>query len=93
MNASLSAWLPYLLPGFLAILALATVWGAVLTRQKSMKQDCDETKKELKEDYLKEKDHELLCENNTLRFEAHVTQEIDDLKIWMRENTGMLKGP
>ena len=90
MNASLGAWWPILVPAFLAVLALATVWGAVLTRQKSTKQDCDETKKTLKEDYLLKEEHELMCENSALRFEKHVTQEIEGLKAWLRENVGGL---
>lgn len=63
-----------------ALLTLAVAWGAVLTRQKSMGKEIDDLKDKrevLKKEYLTEKDHDLLCLNNTLRFEAHVTRVVE----------------
>ncbi len=62
-------------PVIFALLALAVAWGAVLAKQKTMKEDIDK----MKGANLTEKDHELLCLNNTLRFEAHVTKVVEDM--------------
>ncbi len=72
----LSEILIIIVPIGLALLALAVAWGATLTRQKTMTKDITELENKLDESddkFLTIEGHKLICENNALRFEKHVT--------------------
>ena len=75
----LSEILIIIIPVGIALLALAVAWGQTITRQKAMSKDIDEIEVNLKKDYLTEKDHTLLCENTSLRFEKHVTKVVNEM--------------
>ena len=79
-----------LIPLLLAIIALAVVWGQVLTKLKVMRDDMDHTEKrmdesdktreKLKLQYMSKSEHELICANTTLTLKAHITESLDSLK-------------
>jgi len=63
--------------------ALGMVWFGIRSHKKDIdkKIDCLKTgRKECEEKYLKEKDHIVLCENATLKINAHTTDEIREMK-------------
>lgn len=69
---SFETWLPTIVAGG----ALGLVWFGFRTQKKELKDDV----KMVKETYLKEETHGLLCENTSLKINEHLTKEMTKLK-------------
>lgn len=75
----IEAWLPTIV----AAGALGLVWFGIRSQKKELKTDVDDVKDDVddvKETFLKKDEHELRCENASLKVNKHLTAELTLLK-------------
>lgn len=73
---------------------LAAIWRMISGHKKEVAAKIDKMESGIEKSesvFLEEKKHELLCENNTLKIEAHITQEISELKNAIFPELRMIK--
>lgn len=69
------AWIP----SMIAVGALGLVWWGIRSGQAELTKKVDDMEDE-QDEFLTEDNHTLLCENATLKVEAHITKELVSLK-------------
>jgi len=70
-----ATWLPSIVAG----LALGVIFFYIKSAKKDISEDVGEMKNKMKE-YITERDHILMCENQTLKEKEYFNKELSDLK-------------